>query len=711
MIYGQNEDTLFPQDSYPVNRPSIRDDIDELNIRVNNLEQDLVSNVQSINDNINTLKDGYNAQFITEELIANTADINVAEVDDLTVTNLLRADNIKVNNIQGDSLRILGADLHGAHLSDSWIVNTALDNVTINNWQVVEPHLNDGVFTNCNIELGNINRTSIIGSNLYGVKIESDAVYNNAHMEDASFNNSDFTNGRIVDTNIDGGIINGARIERNTVYVTPIINQADISNSTIHDSVIDNLLIDNVKINTQVQPVESSAVLGYDENGTIIPIVAHFSPTLVNNADYIKTDEFGTAFAGTADTVVTEDSSNLITSGAVYNKVSYDILHNDADATLKQAMFGNNASAYDTLWPYNGKTPTGNLYFTSNFKLISELDDVLFDNSTYSTFGTKDGDGYALSIGSYFMAHGKNDGVDGVNNIIITKDQQFSSPNVEVNASFSANSYGVPGKNVYIEEWKPGYFYNVIMVNELHTPAGTFEAYSNYVNYSIVPGFCGVSRFFADSLIKGDIEFNTEKWEPIIGIYAWTSGNITLNGFASAEADLASVNGSININNVDGISANIATTNSTEVNVNVNGISSYLGINIFKGTSVHVELNGTPMKRVSFDATEDAEENRHFNDHDIYINGFNCLSIDSANFNNNCYFIDSDTGQVTNNVNIYLRPSDDFVDTPDMAFYQLFRNLPSGQINIHIPSTFNNTTAFYNWCNSANPVIVLYNDL
>lgn len=707
MIYGQNEDTLFPQDSYPVNRPSIRNDIDELNIRVNNLEQDLVSNVQSINDNINALKDGYNAQFITEELIANTADINTAEVDDLTVTNLLRADNIKVNNIQGDSLQILGADLHGAHLSDSWIVNTALDNVTINNWQVVEPHLDDGVFTNCNIELGNINRTSIIGSNLYGVKIESDAVYNNAHMEDAAFNNSDFTNGRIVDTNIDGGIINGARIERNTVYVTPIINQADISNSTIHDSVIDNLLIDNVKINTQVQPVESSAVLGYDENGTIIPIVAHFSPTLVNNADYIKTDEFGTAFAGTADTVVTEDSSNLVTSGAVYN----GILNNNADATLKKTMFGNNAYAYDAFWPYNGKTPTGNLYFTSNFSCISELGDILFDNKTYSTYGTKDGDGYAVGISNYFMAHGELDGVDGVNNIIIMKDQQFSSPNVEINASFNANGYGVPGKNVYIEEWKPGYFYNIYMVNELHTPAGTFEAYSNYVNYAILPSFCGTSRFIADMLIKGDIEFNTEKWEPIMGLFTWVSDNITLNGFALVEGDMASGNGSININNVGGISANIGTANGTEVNVNVNCISSFLEINIFKGTKVHVELNGTPMKRVSFDATEDADENRHFNDHDIYINGFNSLSVDSANFNNNCYFINTSSFQVTNNVNIYLRPSDDFVDTPDMVFYQLFRNLPAGHINIHIPSTFDNTMAFYNWCNSANPVIMLYNDL
>ena len=708
MIYGQNEDTLFPQDSYPVNRPSIRDDIDALNIRVNDLEQDMASNVQSINDNINALKDGYNAQFITEELIANTADINTAVFDDLTVTNLLRADNIKVNTIQGDALQILGADLHGAHLSDSWIVNTALDNVTINNWQVVEPHLNDGVFTNCNIELGNINRTNIIGSNLYGVKIESDAVYNNAHMEDASFNNSDFTNGRILDTNIDGGIINGARIERNTVYVTPIINQADISNSTIHDSTIDNLLIDNVKINTQVEPVESSAVLGYDENGVIIPIVAHFSPTLVPDAEYIKTDQFGTAFAGKADTVVSEGSSNLVTSDAVYKCV----LNNNADASLKSAMVGNTSYSGDECWPYNGVTPTGNLYFTSNFGLISELDDISHNENTLTTYGVKDGDGYAIGIGNYFVAHGNDANVvDGVNNIIITKDQQFSSSFFEINASLNANSYGIDGKNVYIEEWRPGFGCNILMAKTIHTPVGSFGAQNAYINCSILPSVCGTSTFLCYDMMTGDITFNASQWEPILNVLALTSNNVTARGFKYVNGAFGTYNETLSIDNVDTFSGYLTSNEAASFDININKIASFLDVNIGKGTSVHLELNDTPLRRVEFSATEDAEEHRHFNDHDIYINGFNCLNVDSANFNNNCYFINSYTGQIMNNVNIYLRPSDDFADTTDMVFYQLYRNLPAGQINIHIPSTFDDTSTFYQWCNATNPVIMVYNDL
>ena len=68
-------------------------------------------------------------------------------------------------------------------------------------------------------------------------------------------------------------------------------------------------------------PVESNKVLGYDAQGNIIPVEATFELGVPSNAAFLKTDENANVEAGVPDTTVTENSTNLVTSGAVYNAI------------------------------------------------------------------------------------------------------------------------------------------------------------------------------------------------------------------------------------------------------------------------------------------------------------------------------------------------------------------------------------------------------
>lgn len=82
-------------------------------------------------------------------------------------------------------------------------------------------------------------------------------------------------------------------------------------------------------------PVESNKVLGYDAQGNIIPVEATFELGVPSSAAYLKTDENANVEAGVPDTTVTEDSTNLVTSGAVYDAIdsAADTLDSKIDFT------------------------------------------------------------------------------------------------------------------------------------------------------------------------------------------------------------------------------------------------------------------------------------------------------------------------------------------------------------------------------------------
>ena len=85
-----------------------------------------------------------------------------------------------------------------------------------------------------------------------------------------------------------------------------------------------NIEADEVKANKLIgdffstEPIPSSAAVGYDENGRLIPIKASYDVSFPEDADYLRTDAQGTARKGTSESEVVQ-STNLIQAGAVQN--------------------------------------------------------------------------------------------------------------------------------------------------------------------------------------------------------------------------------------------------------------------------------------------------------------------------------------------------------------------------------------------------------
>lgn len=171
-----------------------------------------------INERVNALQNSYKENFITDNLTANMADINILNVNTQATVNTLN-----VNNLYTEYLR----------------VNKPIFDVTLNN-----PHTE--------------NMTSLNG-NFYNMQI------------------------------------NGA--------------------------VLTDL--------TTTNPITSSALVGYDKNGHLIPVsTATAKVELPYNADYIYTDAQGFAQIGKAESV-TGATNNLITAWAVKNVV--DTMENNLE--------------------------------------------------------------------------------------------------------------------------------------------------------------------------------------------------------------------------------------------------------------------------------------------------------------------------------------------------------------------------------------------
>ena len=180
---------------------------------------------------------------------------------------------------------------------NSYINNQA--NTTITN-NIIVNSLNanyaEGKFAN----FTNTNTDNAYVENLTVNKPVFDITLNTPHIENTTSLGGNFYNTNLIDPKFSGD----ASGDFNTINVDVInANTANIS---------------NLFVNTQPEPVTSSAVLGYDSEGRVIPVHATYDVSFPENANYLFTDSFGTALAGTAATEVGE-TNNLITSFAVKN--------------------------------------------------------------------------------------------------------------------------------------------------------------------------------------------------------------------------------------------------------------------------------------------------------------------------------------------------------------------------------------------------------
>ena len=166
--------------------------------------------------------------------------------------------------------------------------------------------------------------------------ITNNIIVNNLNANYAVGKYANFAN-----TNTDNAYIENLTVNKPVFDIT--LNTPHVENITsiggnFYDANLFNAAIDNLFINTQLEPVTSPAVLGYDSKGRVIPIKAAFEVGFPENANYLFTDQYGTAFPGIAETEVNA-SDNLITSYAAYNALanvnnSFNNVNNTANNLL-----------------------------------------------------------------------------------------------------------------------------------------------------------------------------------------------------------------------------------------------------------------------------------------------------------------------------------------------------------------------------------------
>ena len=204
--------------------------------------------------------------------------------------------------------------------NETSLVNSRLtndiENVS-NNLNSYKNEMADTVITN-NIIVNNLNANYAVGkyanftnTNTDNAYIENltvnkpvfDITLNTPHIENATSIGGNFYDANLINPSFEGTIS------------LPNLDSLNVNSLAANTANVAELFV-----NTSPEPVTSSAVLGYDSEGRVIPIHAAFDVGFPEDANYLFTDHAGTAFAGTAATEV-GISSNLITAYAVKNAI------------------------------------------------------------------------------------------------------------------------------------------------------------------------------------------------------------------------------------------------------------------------------------------------------------------------------------------------------------------------------------------------------
>ena len=240
---------------------------------------------------------------ITGGIIENVSITNVnlgqfVELNDVNVKNLNILDTMKVDDICSSNVNSVNVNADFGNIkniksNDIDIVNASIDKASIHSADIISLDVTSSV-------IGNIVSDNIVANNIDVLNIQVEELtvneFNapvNAFIKGLSFNTMNGSGINALGVNAD--IISANRI---------ITEQSEFNDVNISNAIIDNLHANNasfekVKLNINEAPVQSSSLLGYDETGQIIPVgTPTYTPVLPNNADYILTDQFGTAFAG-----------------------------------------------------------------------------------------------------------------------------------------------------------------------------------------------------------------------------------------------------------------------------------------------------------------------------------------------------------------------------------------------------------------------------
>ena len=211
-----------------------------------------------------------------------------------------------------------------------------IENVS-NNLNSYMKNMADAVITN-NIIVNNLNANYAIGKYANFINTNTDNAYienltvnmpvfditlNTPHVENITSLGGNFYDANLFNVAVENitGSINSSTIINSTLVNAMLDGNGVLGNVEINNAVINTANVAELFVNTNPEPIASSAVLGYDIEGRVIPVKASFDVSFPENANYLFTDQHGTAFPGTAETKVNA-SDNLITSYAVYNAIA-----------------------------------------------------------------------------------------------------------------------------------------------------------------------------------------------------------------------------------------------------------------------------------------------------------------------------------------------------------------------------------------------------
>ena len=320
-------------------------DIDILNKRIDEAENEtslvnsrLTNDIENVSNNLNSYKN---------------------EMADAVITNNIIVNNLNANYAIGKYANFINTNTDNAYI-ENLTVNKPVFDLTLNT-----PHVE--------------NITSI-GGNFYDANLFNVAVENIT----GSINDSTITNSTLVNATVDNlsGTIVNSTITDSTLVNAILDGNGVLGNVEINNTVINTANVAELFVNTQPEPVTSSAVLGYDSEGRVIPIKAAFEVGFPENANYLFTDQYGTAFPGTAETEVNA-SNNLITSNAVYNALAN--VNNGFNNVNNFVNNGFNAVANNFNAVANNFNDVANNFnnVANNFNNVNNTANNLLDNVDY----------------------------------------------------------------------------------------------------------------------------------------------------------------------------------------------------------------------------------------------------------------------------------------------------------------------------------------
>ena len=403
-----NSNPFLRNDYYPD-----YNDIDQLNQRIDEAENEtslvnirLTADIENVSNNLNSYKNEMADTVVTNNIIVNNLDANYAvgkyanfantNTDNAYIENLTvnkPVFDITLNTPHVENITSIGGNFYAPNviggvfdniqvenLQNFKAVNIEVDKITANtvNLNAVTANIADlNILNAMNIEAGEV-KASIADLNiLNAMNIQADGVTaNTANLKDLNAMNIQ-VDGAIANTLSAGNIqVNGViaeLIDLNVldswnIYVKGEVKANTVTANTVNLNVLNavNIEADEVKANkligdfSSAEPISSSAVVGYDENGQLIPIRASYDVSFPESADYLKTDAQGVARKGTSESGVVQ-STNLIQAGAVQNM--YDAVNAD---------FNNVSNSFNTV---NESFNTVNESFSdvnNTFKIVNE---------------------------------------------------------------------------------------------------------------------------------------------------------------------------------------------------------------------------------------------------------------------------------------------------------------------------------------------------